>query len=151
MAADDKKSKDGEKEAPAKGGLFANKKLLIMIVLPVLLLAGGGGYWFFGTGTEEEPPPEPGEVIVMDPITVNLAGGHYLKFGLALQAILDVHEAPDGSKAMDLAISTLSNRDMSELSTSEQREKVKHELEEKVKHAYHDEVMTIYFTQFVME
>ena len=154
--ADDKKSKEskdaGKESEGSKGGLLAKKKLLIMIVAPVLLLAGAGGFWFLGPGaSKEEPPPEPGEVVLMDPITVNLASGHYLKFGLALQATKEVAEAPDGSKALDLAISTLSNRPMTDLATSEKREQVKHALEKRVEHAYEGEIMGIYFTEFVME
>jgi flagellar FliL protein len=149
--ADDKKSKDTGKETGGKGGLLANKKLLIMIVAPVLLLGGVGGFWFLGPGSGGEAAPEPGVVVTLDPITVNLASGHYLKFGLALQATKDTAEEPDGSKALDLAISTLSNRPMADLATEEKREAVKHVLEKKISHAYEGEVMGIYFTEFVME
>ena len=46
----------------------------------------------------------------MDPISINLAGGHYLKVGIALQATIDAHEAPEGSHAQDLAVVLLSGR-----------------------------------------
>ena len=47
---------------------------------------------------------------------VNLADGHYLKLKLALQATDRRPEAPDGSKALDIAIDLFSNQDsMAEL------------------------------------
>src|SRR5215212_6087609 len=87
-------------EAPAKGG----KKKRLIIVAVVLVLAGGGAYQFLGRGPSVPKAPEPGEVVKMDAIQLNLADGHYLKLGLALQATADAAEAPEGSKALDLAI-----------------------------------------------
>ena len=55
-----------------------------------------------------------GDVLVLEPIAVNLAGGGYLKIGVTLQFTEEGSAAghggsgPDGSKATDLIISTFS-------------------------------------------
>jgi flagellar FliL protein len=136
-----------ETEAPKK----SKKKLLMIIVIAIVVLGGGGGAYFMFAGGGEEPAPEAGEVIKLDAITINLAEGHYLKLGLALQATADVSEAPDGSKALDLAIHEYTDMEISELSTAKGRDAAKAELLENIKEAYEDEIMNIYFTQFVTQ
>lgn len=132
-------------EAPAKGG----KKKLVAIVLVVLLLGGGGGYWFFlkPSGPAE---PVPGEVMTLEPIQVNLADGHYLRIGIALQLTADAHEA-DGSKALDATIALFSGVDQAELVKAGKREELKKKLMEKLDHDYHGDVMEVYFTEFVTQ
>jgi len=92
---------------------------------------------------------------VLDAITINLADGHYLKLKLTLQATADVAEAPDGSKALDAAISLYSNRPMAELLTNEARDKSKAELKAAIIKAYTvdkvEEIMDVYFTTFVIQ
>ncbi|UWZ35618.1 flagellar basal body-associated FliL family protein [Dactylosporangium roseum] len=135
------------------------KKKLVMILaiaLTALIGGGAGGYFMFRpTTTKAEPEPEPGAVIVLDAVTINLADGHYLKLKLSLQATADAGEAPDGSKALDIAIALYSNRDMAELLSNDNREKSKHELKEKIVKAYTEKktklVMDVYFTTFVIQ
>jgi flagellar FliL protein len=127
-----------------------SKKKLIIIVVVVLLLAGGG-YYKFGMKSGPPPPPVPGAVVALEPITLNLAGGHFLKLGLALQATAKTKEPPDGSKALDIAIAEFSNKSIAQLSTNKARDAVKADLREKVIKAYEDEVMDVYFTEFVMQ
>lgn len=133
---------DGSK---GKGG----KKKLLMIVA-VVLLAAGGAWFFLLRGGGPPPPPVPGVVVALEPVTLNLADGHYLKLGLALQATKAAKEAPDGSKALDIAIAMLSDRPPAELTSAKARAEVKKKLVEKVDEAYEHEVMDVYFTQFVM-
>jgi flagellar FliL protein len=87
----------------------------------------------------------------MDAITINLAGGHFLKLGLAIQVTAATKETPDGSQALDLAITELSNRTVAELASNKSREAIKADLKEKVIKAYDDVVMDIFFTEFVMQ
>lgn len=145
MASKEAKSEEGSK--PGK----SNKKLILVAVVVLLALAGGGaGGWYFFS-PKSEPAPEPGAVIPLDPVTINLAEGHYLKLGFALQATAAVEEELDGSKALDIAIDLYSNRTVAELSSDEERKHTKKELKEKVIKAYHEEVMDVYFTSFVMQ
>ncbi len=151
-------STDADSAAAKKDG---GKKKMVMMLVAALVLAGGGYFMFLKPKPAEDahakPKQEPGEVLQMEPITMNLADGHYLKMGLALQFALAEGGGHgggakhDGSQALDLAISHFSNREVKELSAGAAREKAKKELAKKVRKAYHDEVMDIYFTEFVMQ
>jgi flagellar FliL protein len=129
--------KDAEKDkgTEEKGG---GKKKIIMIVPLVLVLAAAGWYFFLRGGDEPTtlPAPEAGEVLEVDPITINLQGGHFLKLGMGLQVVKNAHEAPSSAKALDLAISQFSGKTIAELSTADGREKNKAELLARVKLAY---------------
>ncbi|WP_432511013.1 flagellar basal body-associated FliL family protein [Kineococcus sp. SYSU DK001] len=168
MAKKDKA--DGE----AKPG--GAKKLIIIGAAAAVLLAGGTGAGVFmltkgDTAAASEatatPTLTPGTVTALDPISVNLADGHYLKIGVALQGVAaeasghgGSGDGLDGSKAFDLIISQFSNLSMTDLENAEQRDHLKNELQAKIIEAYttHDEegaetpeVMGIYLTSFVMQ
>ncbi|WP_432564115.1 flagellar basal body-associated FliL family protein [Kineococcus sp. SYSU DK003] len=158
---------DGESKP---GGM---KKLIVIGAAAAVLLAGGTGAGVFmltkgdtaAAATTEEEHLEPGDVTALDPISVNLADGHYLKIGVALQAVASEaggHGSSttlDGSKALDLVIAEFSNLSMTDLQNAEQRNHYKDELQEKIIEAYTHEVeevetkqvMGIYLTQFVMQ
>jgi flagellar FliL protein len=147
----DPDAKDGEKEA-GKGGKM---KLIIMLAPTVLLVAALAWFMFLKPGPAaapaEEPPPVPGIVVPLEPVTINLAAGHYLKLGMTLQATADVKEALDGSKALDEAIALYSGMAIEEISTADGRQQTKEDLIEKVKEKYENEVFDIYFTTFVYQ
>jgi flagellar FliL protein len=138
-------------EAPAKGG----KKKLVVIALVAVLALGAGAYFFLFSGPSTPKPPEPGLVLKLDPVAVNLAGGGYLKVGVALQLTADVAEAdePDGSKATDLIISTFSGARPADVTGA--RDALKAALEKKIVNAYEkdgeDVVMGIYYTDYVTQ
>jgi flagellar FliL protein len=135
---------DAGAPAEKKGG----KKKLIMILVGVIAI-GAAAYWFV-LKPKPEKAPEPGEVATIEPIQLNLAGGHYLKIGIALQLTADAHEA-DGSKALDATIELFSGRSMDELTRAESRDKLKHQLVKELEHTYHGDVMDVYFTDFVTQ
>ncbi|WP_328291712.1 flagellar basal body-associated FliL family protein [Kineococcus sp. NBC_00420] len=168
--AKDKTKGDGE----AKPG--GKKKMIIIAAGAAVLLAGGvgGGVFFLTKGDSASaatatptPTLTPGDVTALDPISVNLADGHYLKIGVGLQGVLAAssgHEGSstglDGSKAYDLIINEYSNLSMSDLENADQRNHFKDELQGKIIEAYktHDDkgvategVMGIYLTSFVMQ
>jgi flagellar FliL protein len=132
-------------EAPAEK---KSKKKLLIILVGVLAIAGAA-YWFV-LRPKPEPAPEPGEVVTMEPIQINLAGGHYLKVGVALQLTKTAHDA-DGSKALDAVIELFSGKSMDELTRTEGRDKLKKELKKELVHDYHGDVMDVYFTDFVTQ
>jgi flagellar FliL protein len=138
-------------EAPVKGG----RKKLILILLVVLLAAAGAAYFFLFTGSAEAEEPVAGEVLSLEPVAVNLAGGGYLKVGLALQLVASEeggHGAatgPSGAKATDLVISTFSQAQPADVTGA--RDALKEALEEKIIEAYHGEVMGIYYTEYVTQ
>lgn len=143
-----KDEKDTAAEAPK-----SKKKLMMIVIAAVLMVGGGAGAYLtlFSSKAEATPVHEAGEVVALEAITINLADGHYLKLAFALQATAEAKEAPNGSKALDLAIEHYSGMETAELTTDKGRQAAKKELLEKVEKAYKDEVMDIYFTQFVTQ
>ncbi|MGY1914586.1 flagellar basal body-associated FliL family protein [Blastococcus sp. SYSU DS0973] len=156
-----------DKNAPAEGeeteATSGKKKLLL--VLAVALLAGAGAAYFFlfagsGKAEAEEEPVSSGTFLALDPVAVNLAGGGYLKIGVALELTEDGAAGgghggggPDGSKAMDLIISTFSQADPRDVTGA--REALKESLQAKIIEAYTDHdvkaVMGIYYTEYVTQ
>ena len=146
------KSKPESEETEAKGG----KKKLLVIVAVLLVAVGAGAYFFLFSGSGDAKAAEPvkGAVEVLDPIAVNLAGGGYLKIGIALQLTADAgEEKPDGSEALDLVISTYSQAKPADVITA--RDALKEALEKKIVDAYKEDgteiVMGIYLTQYVTQ
>jgi flagellar FliL protein len=143
-------SSTGTEDAPPKK---KSKKKLLIIVVAVLVLAGGaGGYMAFFGGSKKPKAPVAGTVVPLQPITLNLSDGHFLKVSIALQMTADAGaETPDGSKALDLLISEFSNKSVADLSSNGAREEAKKKLAGQVAAAYEKKVMGIYLTEFVMQ
>jgi flagellar FliL protein len=141
-------------EAPKK-----SKKMLMIIVIALVVLGGGGGgaYFMLAGGEKKVEAPVKGEVVALEnPLTVNLADGHYLKVGFALQMTEEAAGAEiDPSEAIDLAIDQYTGVEIAELQTEKGRTKAKDELLERIEKAYNVDdkhlVMGIYFTQFVTQ
>jgi flagellar FliL protein len=150
-----KQSKNEVEETEAAKPKFTKKKIMMLAIVAVILGAAGVAGKSMLAGPKAEKAPEPGGVVAMDSVTINLAGGHYLKMKLALQETIDAASGEeggtDGSKALDIAISHYSNMPMAELSSASGRAKAKAELLEDVKKAYDEKIMDIYFTEFVMQ
>ena len=151
-------SKDG-KETPAEAPK-KSKKMLMIIVIALVVLGGGGAGAFFMLGDSAEAAeekPVKGAVVAMDTaLTINLAGGHYLKLGFSLQQTEEAGtESVDTSEALELAIDEYTGKNIAELATEKGREELKADLLKKIEKAYTEEdkkmVMDIYFTQFVTQ
>ena len=133
------------------------KKLLVVVVF--LLGAVTAGWYFFlapsaGTAKDAEASPKPGEVLPLEPITMNLADGRLLKVGIALQLPLPKdggkEEELNGSVALDETISFLGRYRYADLASPDSREVAKAKLSTRVSERYHGEVMQVYFTEFIM-
>lgn len=129
----------------ASGG--GRKKLLLLLVLVLVM---GLAIWWFILKPSGDAEPAPGEVLVMEPVQVNLADGHYLSIGIGLQLVEGAAQA-DGSKALDATIDLFSGRDPDELVRTKSRHALKELLLEELDHRYHGEVLDVYFTQFVTQ
>ncbi|MEU8659115.1 flagellar basal body-associated FliL family protein [Actinoplanes philippinensis] len=144
-------------EAPKK----SNKMLMVVIALALVIVGGGGAGAFFmfrgDTASAAEEKLVKGVVTPAEStITVNLAEGHYLKLGFAVQQTEDAgEEAVDLSEAYQLAIDEYTGRTVAELSTAEGRETIKKELVAKMIAAYTEDdkkmVMDVYYTSFVTQ
>ena len=140
-------------ETEGKGG----KKKLVMALAVALLAVAGAAYFFLfaSSGEAEAEEPVAGEVLRLEPVAVNLAGGGYLKIGVALQFVEGAGggghggSSLDGSKATDLVISTFSQAKPADVTGA--REALKEALEKKVVEAYHGEVIEIYYTEYVTQ
>lgn len=151
--ADETEGKKGDAKGGTKGGTKGGKKKLIIIAAPVLVVALAAAWFLFlkPSGPSKPVPPTPGAVVQLDPITINLAGGHFLKLGLALQPTADAGEEVSGAKALDAAIALYSGKTMTELSAKEGREKAKATLIKEASELYEKKVYDIYLTEFVMQ
>jgi flagellar FliL protein len=135
-----------ELEVEAGGG-----KKKILIVLLVLALAGAAAWWFLLRPASAEEAPHPGAVVKLEAIQVNLADGHYLRIGIALQATDAVEEELDGSKALDATIELFTGQSQEQLAKKPYRDGLKEKLTHRLEEAYEGEVMQVYFTDFVTQ
>jgi flagellar protein FliL len=149
-----------DKAAPSEAPKKSKKMLMIIVIALVVLGGGGAGAFFVLTGDSAEAKakePVKGAVVTMDnALTINLADGHYLKLGFALQATEEAGEEEiDLSEAIDLAIDEYTGMEVGELETEKGREAAKQELLEKIEKVYNVEdkhiIMDIYFTRFVTQ
>lgn len=126
------------------------KKKIVLLALVMALVAAG--FWFaFMRPADAAKTPEPGEVMMLEPVHVNLAGGAYLKVAVALQMSADAggHGEPNGAAALDLVISEFSQANPAAVATK--RAEFKKSLEKKVIKEYHGDVLKIYFTEYVTQ
>jgi flagellar FliL protein len=139
----------GGKGKGAKGGFFKSKKFLIAVV--GVLVVGGGAYKF--AMPHKAAPPTGGDVVPIDAMTVNLAGGHYLKLAASVQLVKGKATATDFnvSQAAQALIDEFSNRTVQSLSTNAAREKLRTDLVTNVKKDYPGEVFDVFLTQFVYQ
>lgn len=143
LTSNPKGSTDAE-PAPDSGKV----KKIGIIVLAIAVIAAGA--WYFMLKPKGEVEVKPGEVVQLEAIQVNLASGHYLRLGLALQLTETAHEV-DGSKALDAAIGVFSGRAVGDVNKPEMREELRTELNKELEHRYHGDVMEVYFTEFVTQ
>ena len=131
------------------------KKLLIIAVALVLVISGAAYYVLVmskASGTAAAPPPVPGSVAKVSSVSLNLAGGHYLRLGLGLQLTVTADAKTfDTSQAADLAISLYSERTVDEVTVAASRDTLKAQLLAAIEKAYPKEVMGLYFTDYVTQ
>ena len=135
-------------EPPTRTKAGKGRKVQILVVC--VLLIATAGYFFLLKPSAAEAPPEPGEVVTLEPIQVNLAAGRYLRIGIALQLTADAEEV-DGSSALDATIELFSGEDIEVLTRPETRAEMKKELQETLLERYEGDVMDVYYTDFVTQ
>ncbi len=142
-------------EPPAKK---SRKKPLLVGV--VALVAVAAAAWFLLLAPKDEAGAEPaheevelGEVMTVEPVSLNLAGGHYLRLGIALQLTADAgaHGEPTSAPALDAAIALFSGRDIAEVSDPAVREQLTADLAHQLEETYHGDVVDVYLTEYVTQ
>lgn len=114
----------------------------------VLTAAGGVGWLKFQPGKDKEP--EPGEVMILEPVQLNLAAGRYLRIGIALQLAEGIKEV-DGSQALDATITRFSGLPLSAVDDAKERDQLKAALTDELTRLYPDQVLDSYFVEFVTQ
>jgi flagellar basal body-associated protein FliL len=98
-----------------------------------------------------------GPVIEIDPTTLNLAGGHFLKIGLAVQLPVgsDLEHVAEAENfhaiTGQIVLDTFSNEAMEDILPTKQREALRHEIGNEVCIKSHGHASTVYFTEFVAQ
>jgi flagellar protein FliL len=165
------KSKKGKKAKKDKSG---RSNLVPAIVLAIGVAAAGYFMGSGGTSAEAVAPagaetieaaPVPGEFVEVEPMTLNLDGGRFLRVGVSFLTV-EGFEAIDGdphkgeparfypehaSKLRDQLIAMFGGREVSTLLGAEGLEAAKTELLERANVVLDDQVLEVYFVEFVMQ
>jgi flagellar FliL protein len=145
-------------------------------LLPAVVLAAGiaaGGYFMGGGGASSAQPPatsappavEPGEMAVLEPLTVNLDGSRYLRVGVSIlteQGFELVHgnaekgepsrfTPADENRLRDQVIAMFSGRELDEVVGADQLAVSKAELLERANEVLDGAALEVYFTEFVTQ
>jgi flagellar protein FliL len=164
----------GKKKGDEEGEGGKKKSPLVLIVLCVAL--AGAGYMLGGrsaSGAAAGVPPtttieqlegckegtDANKIehrsVDLPAMSLNLAGGHYLRVtvGLALcpDVVLADPAAFESAVAQDIIVETLSGKSMESLAEGDGRDKVKQLLVERISDEYHEQVYDVYFLEFVMQ
>jgi flagellar FliL protein len=151
--------RDGGDHPKKKG-----KKKLVLVAIVVVVVLGAGYVLTAGKPTKASakaaagsttPTTEAvGPVINLDAITLNLADGHYLKIGIALQLSKTAKTGNftnNDARTLDATISVFGTKTVPSLAAPGGRDEAKAELAKRVRAVYPSDVVGIYFTDFVMQ
>jgi len=141
-------------EEPAKGGRSWLKVAGIVVAALVVGAAVAVYLVVLRPAAAERAaaaPPEPGAIVQLEPMNVNLEAGKYLRVGLGLQLTADAGAEFDMTRAKDAVITLLTGRKVEDVASGEGREAVRAALEEQLGAAYDGDVMGVYFTDFVTQ
>jgi len=110
-----------------------------------------------GSAAASAPTPTPSSTFAPGPIvlstnniTVNLANGHFLSLGLALQTTASAPDTITAAQGLDAAITVFTGMTVDQLASATGREAARKALVTRLMTAYDDQVYDVYFTTFVM-
>lgn len=167
-----KKGDGGEggeaKEKKAKGNLVPAVIIAVGLILGGKMMGGGGSSAATPVAAETTTTTVvEGPVVKLDPITLNMADGRFVRVGLGFQMAPaeegggggeEEAEEPDTTdaagryaKALDIVIEVLGGKTYEELVDPAGRDLAKDEIVEELKRAYHEEIEDLYFTEFVLQ
>lgn len=148
---------DKDKDDAKKGG----KNKIIMIVVGLAVVGVGAKMTVLKppaaeAGAATTTTVAGGDLVAIEAMSVNLADGHYLKIGVALELVEGedakyFEKAGKPNKVRDLIITSAASRTMADLATLEGKEKFRAELDKGSEKLYKEHYHGIYFTEFVMQ
>ncbi|MHB1065098.1 MAG: flagellar basal body-associated FliL family protein [Georgenia sp.] len=130
--------------------------MIIALVLVVVVLLGAVAYvlrpWEPSAAIAEVPAAAPlGAVVAVEPISLNLAGGRYLRLGFSIQFTEDAPKELQTAKALDIAIATFSGRSVEEINDMESRAQITKQFVADLTDVYEGSVVDIYYTDLVTQ
>lgn len=153
-----KAAKGGGKGTPGEAGKGKgkqpgkkkSKKVKIAVLVVVFLVLGALAKFtvLAPSAPSADAKPALGPVLPMTDMTLNLAGGHYLRIKLALQTAKGTSEELDTSEAAQAVIDQFSDRPPTELSGEAARLKAKTELLGKLQKIYPKQILDVIYTEF---
>jgi flagellar FliL protein len=166
--ADDEKAESagsGAKSKNAKGKSAKGRKMGKVALVLVLLVGAAGGYLAKGAGggaeaagaTATTAPPKPGLMVELDPMSLNLADGRYLRVGVAVQLVEGEGHDPEswlaehGPVIRDLLIAQLGGVHAADLTDAAGRDVVRGTLLRAANERLEGKVYALFFTEFVMQ
>ncbi|HLS73000.1 MAG TPA: flagellar basal body-associated FliL family protein [Actinomycetaceae bacterium] len=126
---------------------------VVLAIAVVLLVAAAGAFFgprLLADGEDAPAEPEPGAVVAIEPLNVNLAEGRYLRLGFTVQLAAGADELP-AAPVTDLAIALYSGRTVEEVNDPARRAELQDELATQLTERFDVEVMAVYYTDFVTQ
>lgn len=141
--------KDHEEAPPRR-----RRGVLVAVALVAVLAVAAAAFvlrpWD-SAPAEADAPPELGLVIPVDPISVNLADGRYLRLGFSIQLKKGATAELQVARALDIAIATYSGKPIDEVNDPARREELKAELLTQLSETFEGEVVDVYLTDYVTQ
>ncbi|MEO6503709.1 MAG: flagellar basal body-associated FliL family protein [Jatrophihabitantaceae bacterium] len=151
-AGDAGKTKAKGKGAGKDSGKKKSKKKIIVLAVVFLMLAAVAKFTVLApSAPAHDAKPLPGVVVPMEEMTLNLAGGHYLRIKLALQTVHGAPEELDTAEAAQAVIEEFSDRTTVELTGDAARHKAKAALLAKLQKIYPEQLMDVIYTEYYMQ
>lgn len=141
-------TKGDKADGKAPGKRSKKKKIIVLVVVVLLLLAVAKFTLLKPSAAAKDAKPAPGPVLAMPDMTLNLAGGHYLRIKLALQTVEGTSEELDTSEAAQAVIDQFSDRPTVDLTGEAARLKAKTELLGKLQKIYPKQILDVIYTEF---
>lgn len=134
-------------QPPARRGRTA-----VVVLLVVGLLAAGAAVFVYlrPAGDAAPPEPQPGEIVPVEALSINLADGRYLRVGFGIELTEGAGEI-ETAKAADVAIALFSGLSIEEVNDPARRTELKAELTRGLSDAFGGEVMAVYYTDYVTQ
>lgn len=137
-----------------EAGPRRGKGVLVILAVVIVVIVGAAAFYLRPWESEAAAAPaevELGVVVAVEPISVNLADGRYLRLGFSMQLTKEATAEIPVARAMDLAIGVFSGRDIAEVNDAARREELKNELARQLSETFEGEVVDVYLTDYVTQ